>query len=260
LLSTRRIRSRDLTETIALFDEHEPSYQYSVAWVDCLARGNHVGRAVLMFGNHAERPTHSRVARGLPSSSRLKVPVDLPAWLLNPTSLRAFNSLYYTVAARSTDAFEHYDGFFYPLDFLSDWNRLYGRRGLIQYQCVLPAESSNAVLHQLLALFGDHGQGSFLAVLKRFGRGRGWLSFPINGYTLSLDLPVRAGLLELLDRADQLVAAEGGRVYLAKDARMSAGLFEEMYPELPAWCSVKQRVDPRGIFASSLSRRIGLTR
>ena len=255
-VQTRRLKSRDLAETIALFDEHESAFQYSVAWVDCLARSSRVGRGVLMFGNHADATQRSHMNI---SSRHLKVPIDLPAWLLNPVSLRAFNNLYYALSPRKNDAVEHFDGFFYPLDFLTDWNRLYGKRGFIQYQCVLPSTSSTQSLRALLALFGDHGHGSFLAVLKRFGRGRGGLSFPVDGYTVSLDIPMRDGLLAILDRADQMVADEGGRVYLAKDARLSARMFRQMYPDLPAWRRVKDRVDPDGLFASSLSDRLEIT-
>jgi FAD/FMN-containing dehydrogenase len=260
IIKLRKLKARNLAETFALFDEHEPGYQYSVAWVDCLATGRHLGRSVLMFGNHASKVdvADHRVHAGLLSKDWLRVPVDAPASLLNPLTMRAFNRLYYGLTPTQTDSLEHYDPYFYPLDSIRDWNRLYGKRGFVQYQCVVPQQESDA-LAELLTLSSERGRGSFLAILKRFGPQTGWLSFPMPGYTLTLDLPVTAGLEAFLDELDRVVVRHGGRVYLAKDAHMSAAAFVDMYPQWQRWAEVKARIDPRGLFSSDLSRRLRMT-
>ena len=186
-----------------------------------------------------------------------KVSFDLPAGLLNRYTMSAFNSLYYAkLRSRQVRSVIDYDSFFYPLDFLWDWNRLYGKRGFIQYQCVLPTEVSREALTQMLQLCSHQGWGSFLAVLKHFGPQEGWLSFPMPGYTLALDMPVKPGLWEFLDKLDELVLQYGGRVYLAKDARLSSVAFRAMYPTFPQWLEVKSQVDPHNRFSSALSERL----
>ena len=243
----------------------DPAYdaRYSVAWIDCLASGAQLGRSVLMRGEHMEaaalpaayaadpyRVSHRQLAR---------LPIDLPSWLLNPFTIRSFNQLYYSLQAKKGSFISHYNSFFYPLDVLGDWNRMYGQRGFSQYQCVFPSESAGVGLQQVLEALSRSRRASFLAVLKRFGaQGEGLLSFPREGYTLALDIPIAAGLGDLLAELDAMVIAHGGRVYLAKDAFLQPQSLPLMYPRLEAWRAIKQRYDPEQRFSSDLGRRLGL--
>ena len=261
----RRIKARDLDDALALFDAYEADYPYSVAWIDGLAPGRSLGRSLLLFGRHAAPdeldPRRRAHPFALPEPRRLAVPFDLPSGLLNPASVRAFNALYY---ARQTGRERHVvtglDAYFYPLDFLRNWNRMYGRRGFVQFQCVFPPETSRTALIELLTRTSREGRGSFLAVLKRFGPASdGLLSFPMPGYTLALDLPMRKGLPAFLDALTRLVLEHGGRVYLAKDAHLGPEAFRAMYPAFPLWRTIKDRIDPEHRFASALSERLALT-
>ena len=241
--------------------DHE--YDYGVAWIDCLSRGPGLGRSVLMRANHAE-PSEAPAAyrnRPLELPRRLEptVPVTFPDWSLNPLTVRAFNAVYYnrhTSRRRVIDC----NRYFYPLDSIRHWNRIYGRRGMIQYQCLFPPETARDGLRALLERLSSAGLGSFLAVLKSFGEASGGvLSFPRPGFTLSLDLPHTKTLAAQVRALDELVVANAGRIYLAKDALVTPELFREMYPDLPKFLEVKNRVDPGGRFASSQSRRLGIT-
>lgn len=255
------LKAKNLDEAIALFDEHEPNYQYSVAWIDCLASGKALGRSIIMFGNHATRsqlpPQLQEQPLSVQTKYRLPVPFEPPSGLLNRYTMSSFNALYYGRHPKApVRSIVDYDSFFYPLDFLKGWNRLYGKEGFIQYQCVFPPSVSREALVQILNRCSLKGCGSFLAVLKRFGSQEGLLSFPMPGYTLALDIPIKAGLWEFLDQLDRMVIQYGGRVYLAKDARLSPASFREMYPNFPQWLSVKSKVDPNNYFSSALSKRL----
>jgi FAD/FMN-containing dehydrogenase len=255
-------RARDLAETLSTFAASDAGSPYSVAWIDCLARGKSLGRAVIMHGDHATA-AEARAARRATfaplRASRLAVPVDVPGLLLNPLSMRLFNAVYYAAHGDAAGRLVDGDRFFYPLDGVAQWNRLYGRHGFTQYQVALPPEEGERGLIELLTRLSDSGRPSFLAVLKRLGpQGPGLLSFPREGYTLALDLPVRPGLAEFLSELDRLVLARGGRVYLAKDATAGADTVRAMYPRLDEFRAIKQRLDPRGVLSSSLARRVGL--
>jgi len=187
---------------------------------------------------------------------------DFPSWTLNSLGMKAFNELYYRLQGRRQRPFiADYESFFFPLDRIGNWNRIYGKRGFIQYQCVLPLAVAQKGMQALLETLAGAGRPSFLSVLKRFGpEGQGLLSFPFEGYTLTLDLPVDDDqLFPFLDRLDAIVLKHGGRVYLAKDARLSAEAFRVMYPRLAEWLRVKATVDPENRFESDLSRRLGIT-
>ncbi len=260
-IKTHNIKAKNLDEALALFEQFEPQYQYSVAWIDCLASGKSLGRSILMFGNHACLEDLYLKQQAKPfeikSKGSLKAPFDFPAGLLNRYSMSAFNALYFAKQrSREVRSVSDYDSFFYPLDFLWDWNRLYGKRGFIQYQCVLPTQVSREALSKILQLCSVKGWGSFLAVLKRLGPESGWLSFPMSGYTLALDIPMKPGLDRFLYQLDELVIQYGGRVYLAKDARLSASAFRAMYPNFEQWLEVKSKVDPDNYFSSALSQRL----
>lgn len=260
-INNHNFKAKNLDEAIAIFAEHEPNYRYSVAWIDCLARGNNLGRSIVMFGNHAEikdLPTEKQKnCLQIPAKKRFTVSFDLPSGLLNRYTMSIFNSLFYAkTLSKETKVITDYDSFFYPLDFLWDWNRMYGKKGFIQYQCVFPTEASREALTKVLTLCGDQGWGSFLAVLKRFGNQEGLLSFPSKGYTLTLDMPVKQGLWEFLDLLDQLVLDYGGRVYLAKDARLNGVNFRKMYPKFEQWLEIKKQIDPENHFTSMMAKRL----
>jgi decaprenylphospho-beta-D-ribofuranose 2-oxidase len=254
------LRARDLDEVMAQF-ESSCDWTYTVAWIDCMAKGGALGRALLYRGEHArlgDLPEGKRAAPFalLPKRTR-RVPVDFPNFALNRWSVAAFNSLYYRRAIAGM-ALVDYDKFFYPLDAILEWNRIYGRSGFVQYQCVLPKAKSRTGLNELLSRIATSGAGSFLSTLKLLGPGRGMLSFPIEGYTLALDFRADPASLALLSELDAIVASHNGRIYLAKDARMHAETVREGYPALDEFEMVRGRTDPGRKFASMQSRRLGL--
>ena len=256
--------ARGLDEIMSLFEESR-GMPYSVAWIDCLARGAKLGRSLMMRGAFMERsalpPRLASDPLRPPPQGKFTVPLDAPSALLNRASIGLFNELYYRLGrARAGAGPVYFEPFFFPLDRIGAWNRLYGRRGFLQYQCVLPKDESRAGIAALLERIAAAGQGSFLAVLKLFGpAGEGPLSFPMEGYTLALDFPLRSGTLELLDALDAITHRCGGRVYLAKDARCAPQWVREGYPRLDAFAAARSEAaggPPR--FASALSRRLGL--
>jgi FAD/FMN-containing dehydrogenase len=247
--------TRDLDDALARFGETDAGHRYSVAWIDALAKGRSLGRGVLMEGDHA--PADAATPRGR-RPRRPRVPFDLPGATLNRFTVGAFNRLYRVTHGARTGVVEPLERFFWPLDAVGDWNRVYGRRGFVQYQLVVPPDRSDA-LAAVLRRAAESGRASFLAVLKRFGpAGEGILSFPMAGWTLSLDFPVAAGLQEMLREMDRTVADAGGRVYLAKDAMLDAETFARMYPDAEAFRAVRRTLDPDGVLTSSLARRVGL--
>ena len=258
-------KAPDLDRALSLFQEGDRRYQYSVAWIDCLARGRSLGRAVLMRGNHASRDDLPAALRSVPLAvarpHQRTIPFDLPGFTLNPLTVGAFNAMYYRMHRDRDGALVDYEPFFYPLDGLDRWNRIYGRRGFAQYQALFPTESSHRGMIALLEEIARSRIGSFLAVLKSTGAaGEGLLSFPRAGHTLALDLPNGGRrLVQLAERLDRIVLDHGGRLYLAKDSLTSASTFAAMYAEgLGPFRAVKRSVDPAGRFASAQARRLGL--
>ena len=243
--------------------------RYAVAWIDSLADSKNLGRGIAMFGHHAgahELPVDFGEALTIKTARThfipRSIPCDLPGWALNPLSIGAFNALYYQREGNKQQPFlTSYDPYFYPLDAIKNWNRLYGKRGFVQYQCVIPQHTAFDGISALLQKLSDSRRPSFLAVLKRFGaQGRGMLSFPLAGYTLALDLPIRdEGLFVLLNKLDEIVLQYGGRVYLAKDARLSATSFRAMYPRYEEWRKIKKTIDPQNRFSSSLAHRLKIS-
>ncbi|KQQ12191.1 oxidoreductase [Methylobacterium sp. Leaf123] len=251
----------DLSAMLRALDEDDAA-TYSVAWIDCLARGSALGRGLVYRGEHAGRQTCRAAGRDLfpiPARGWLTVPPGLPGWTLNRASVTAFNATYFRRgAAADASALVPWQSYFFPLDGLAAWNRLYGARGFVQHQCVVPRRGAEAVLSEMLDRVARLGTASPLAVLKRLGSGGGWLSFPMEGYTLALDLPATAATLALLDELDRSVVAAGGRLYLAKDARQSRDTFEAGYPALPAFRDLRRQLGADGVLASRLSARLGL--
>ncbi|MGC1399771.1 FAD-binding protein [Candidatus Binatus sp.] len=263
-LDGESIRARNIDAAIEAFERTDAQYGYSVAWIDCNSGKSALGRSVLNVGNFAtlERLPPNLAQNPLSTMPKLSpiVPFDLPGFTLNSLSIRAFNAVIWAFNRdRAAHTIFDWESFFYPLDSIRNWNRIYGRRGFVQYQCVWPPDESRAGLVEVLEAISRSGRGSFLAVLKKFGAQDGLLSFPMPGYTLALDFPVTDGLLEFLDTLDAMVLKRGGRVYLAKDARMSAETFRAMYPNLNRWQTAKTLADPGNRFSSSLSRRLGMT-
>ena len=259
-ISVHSVKTANLGETCQVFAETQEDYIYSVAWIDCLARGKQLGRSIVMLGNHLADPTASR-GLVLHSSRQRNIPFSFPEYALTPWSMKLFNALYHRRQwRRRTDSTVHYDPYFYPLDTIGHWNRIYGRRGFLQYQCAVPFANGVEVLSDLLGRITARGAGSFLAVLKTFGPQEGLLSFPIPGYTLSLDFPLRHDwLIPFLHELNQQVLRVGGRVYLAKDAILKDEDFAAMYPRLDEFKRIKRAYDPEHHFRSLQSDRLGLT-
>jgi decaprenylphospho-beta-D-ribofuranose 2-oxidase len=258
------VRTADIDETMATLTEHDRGYQYTVAWSDSLARGSGLGRSVITSGDFAELTDLPPAGREDPFAfrpgARLGVPPGFPPGLVNRYSVALANEAWYRKAPRSRQGeLQSIGTFFHPLDGIRNWNRVYGPGGFRQYQYVLPF-GQEATVRRSFELVSGARAPSFVTVLKRFGAGDdGVLSFPIAGWTLALDFPARTpGLAGLLGRLDRLVADAGGRVYLAKDSRVPPGVLAEMYPRLPEFAKLRAELDPAGILASDLSRRLGL--
>ncbi|MEO8274926.1 MAG: FAD-binding oxidoreductase [Thermoanaerobaculia bacterium] len=251
-----RRRYDDLDSLLAALRSAANDWPYTVAWIDSLATGRSLGRGIVMLGRWAE-PDEAPAARPR-ERRRWRVPIDLPAWCLSPFTMGLFNSWLFATAPRTPRRrVLSPESFFYPLDTLEDWNRMYGARGFTQYQCVVPEAdrpgATRRFLEQLVAL----GGASFFSVLKEFGdEGEGLLSFPRPGVTIAIDLPIRPGTTDLVARLNHVVAAEGGRIYLAKDALSSAADFAGLEPRLPAFLAERARWDPEGRLGSALAERL----
>lgn len=262
-VTSQHVKATDLEAAFTVLAQEGPESEYSVAWIDCLARGKKLGRSIIMQGRHASADELSVAQQKAPlqvaSRRHRRFPVDLPSWVLNPLSISSFNSLYYSRQGKKTGPYiSDIDRYFYPLDAIEDWNRMYGKKGFVQYQCVLPTAKAFDAIKVLLERLAGTRRASFLAVLKRMGpANEGLMSFPMEGYTLALDLPLCGkGLFALLDELDEQVLAAGGRVYLAKDARLGTKAFAGMYPRLEEWQKIKSRIDPGNHFTSSMARRL----
>ena len=255
----RVIPASNLADAVRALDRGD-SATYSVAWIDCVASGNSLGRSLIYLGEHAraDEIPGDRAAFSRGHDPRLTMPVDLPAMTLNRYSIRAFNELYFRIGASRAGAPHLVSIFpyFFPLDNVGAWNRIYGRRGFLQHQCVIPQAGALDVLGEILARISTRGDASFLAVLKKLGQGDGVMSFPLPGYTLALDFPMSSSILNFLDELDRLVVAAGGRLYLAKDARQSRATFEAGYPALQRFNEIRRSLDPMGRIRSRLSQRL----
>jgi len=258
LVDTERFANLD--GVMAAMKERDHEYKYSVAWVDCMTRGAHMGRAILTRANHATASDLDQVTLKAPKPAKLFVPFDAPSGLLNPLSVRAFNELWFRSAPKlQENEAQELPTFFHPLDGVRDWNRLYGKRGFVQYQFCVPDDAHETIV-AAIARLSSSGVASFLAVLKRFGPANpGPLSFPLPGWTLALDLPVGPHALPgVLDDLDALVLEAKGRVYFAKDSRLAPEKVRAMYPRLGEFLEVKNRVDPHHQMTSDLARRLQL--
>lgn len=233
------MRFNSLNEFFELSQEHDHQYQYSAAWIDCLAKGDNLGRGVYFFGDHADDGPLA-----VNDKKRLSLPFASPVSAINPVTLKLFNALYF--AKHSTTpktASVEYDAFFYPLDGVLRWNRIYGKKGFQQYQCVIPEREAYATIKELLRIISDCNCGSFLVVLKRCGNipSPGLLSFPMPGISLALDFPQNKKIAHLFYQLDIVVAQAKGRLYPAKDAHMKGENFRQAYPH---WHRVEALRDP----------------
>lgn len=253
LLGTDTVTYGNLDDFFAIAAESEAEWEHTVSWIDCLSGKN--SRGIFLRANHQQTPVDSNAAGKTGSARRLTMPLTPPVSLVNRLSLKPFNAAYYALNARKAGpGVAHYEQFFYPLDKINHWNRMYGRKGFYQYQCVIPDVTARPAIAALMAAIASSGQGSFLAVLKTFGdrQAAGLLSFPMAGATLALDFPnLGAKTTKLFDTLDVIVREAGGRLYPGKDARMPKVLFEGGYPELEKF----QRFRDPGI-SSAMSRRL----
>ncbi|MBN2703746.1 MAG: FAD-binding oxidoreductase [Pontiellaceae bacterium] len=259
------VKAANLHEIMDCF-EASMDWTYSVAWIDCLAKGDSMGRSIMMRGEHARdadliKPAHKSVPLQLKPGFPLAVPFRFPNFALNPFTMNAFNFAYYNKCRPGTHRhITNYNTFFYPLDAIDKWNRIYGKRGFTQYQFVIPKEAGREGMEKILKRITESGLGSFLAVLKLFGKQESFISFPMEGYTLALDFPISQKAMDLFKELDAMVADYGGRLYLAKDSRMGAAMFEKTYPNAAEFKrAVAMLNEGETRFASLQSNRLGIT-
>ena len=246
------IKTKNLKETFEAFEKYE-DMPYSVAWIDCLAQNEEIGKCLLMVGDFANDGDLE-----YKSKKKFTIPFTFPSFALNNLTVKAFNWLYY---AKAPDGISKQkvdiDTFFYPLDAIGDWNKIYGSGGFTQYQFIIPKESSYEGLKEILGKISASGKGSFLAVLKLYGKANdNYLSFPMEGYSLALDFKIEAGLFELLDALDEVVVRYGGRIYLTKDVRVSRETFEKGYPFIETFRTFRKENNMDKKLQSLQSKRV----
>lgn len=247
-------KTKNLKETFEFFEliKNEP---YSVAWIDCFAKGDRTGRSLIMSGDFNDDGHLSYSAK-----KRYNIPFNFPSFSLNKLTVKIFNFLYYNkVFNKISFQKVEFDSFFFPLDSIRNWNRIYGRKGFTQYQFILPKQESFEGLKSILNEISNSGKGSFLAVLKLYGKENdNYLSFPLEGYSLALDFKIEKGLFELLDKLDKIVLKHKGRIYLSKDVRVSKEVFEKGYPKINKFREIRKKYKLNSVFTSLQSERVGI--
>ena len=261
-MKTNTFKYKDLDDLMDAMINTQDNYQYIVAWVDSLSKKN---RGVLTVGNHAvesdlqiKDPYENLLSYH--SKSIASAPSFLPFRLLNKFTVKAFNEVWFRKAPKvMKDEIKSISNFFHPLDGIKNWNKFYGSKGFIQYQFVVP-DNESKVISEILEITRKYGTPSFLTVLKRFGEGNdSFLSFPIKGWTLAIDIPLTfSNLNEILKKLDEKVFNAGGRIYLAKDSRQSPEMFQSTYPLLNSWKKIRNSMDPNNIFCSDLAKRLNI--
>lgn len=261
-IEQRMLVAENIQHALELFEQSHDA-TYSVAWIDCLQQGKSMGRSLVMLGEHAEAiavPSQYRKTPLLiPPKRKLSIPTEFPSWALNSLSVRAFNALYYWNGKRKPERqLVDWDSYFYPLDAILGWNKIYGRRGFAQFQCVIPLAQAQQGLSELLEAIAKAGAGSFLAVLKRFGAQESRFSFPMEGYTLALDFPINPKTLVLMNQLDSITLQHGGRFYLAKDSRMSRDIFKQAEYRADGYRQYRTQAGVLDAYSSAQSERLGL--
>ena len=253
LISQKTIKADCIEEACEVFESNSDA-TYSVAWIDCLSKGKSLGRSVIMLGEHSEQG-------GLEIDTRQKVsvPFSTPSVLLNSLTMKAFNTAYWHKSKHNLSQTVGLMPYFYPLDAVGEWNRLYGKKGFVQFQCVVPKLDGLVNMRRLLTEISNSGEGSFLAVLKQFGASNeNLLSFPMDGYTLALDFKASVTAIKIVKKLEAMVVEMGGRLYLTKDAVMQESTFKATYPNWEKFEAVRERYDAIGKFSSTQSKRLGL--
>ena len=257
----KSIKIKGLDHMLEALDKYDHEYNYSVAWIDALAKGSRLGSGVLTLGNAAKLAELPEKLKADPlklhATSKLAVPFFFPSFALNGLTVRMLNRVIAFVQNSPKD-FVHYEKFFFPLDAINNWNKGYGKRGFIQYQFVIPEDNGKKNLTEILEMIAGSGCTPFLNVFKRMGDGQGILSFPFKGYTLAIDFPVTKTLFSFTPKLDAKVLSAGGRLYLGKDALLQESTFKAMYPQYEEWLAIKRKYDPSNRFTSNISRRLGL--
>lgn len=253
-INQKTIKSKNLDETFKIFEsiKNDP---YSVAWIDCLSKGDKIGRSIVMsgeFSNDGELIYSPK--------KKLNIPFNFPSFTLNTLTVKIFNWFYYNKVRKKISYQKvNFDTFFFPLDSIRNWNRIYGKNGFTQYQFILPKEESYEGLKSILNEISKSGKGSFLAVLKLYGKeNENYLSFPLEGYSLALDFKIDKGIFKLLDKLDQIVLNHKGRIYLSKDVRVSKETFEKGYPQINKFREVRKKYKLNEVLTSLQSQRVGI--
>jgi hypothetical protein len=256
------IKAKNLDEILELCDQ-SADWTYTAAWIDCFPKRMNIGRGIFIRGEHASIEDLEKNKQIEPllvkDKKKLKVHYYLPSSILTKQLVEIFNFLYYITHKKMSKTITNFDTFFYPLDFLHNWNKLYGRGGFIQYHFVLPKDTSKLGVKEILIKISDCEIGSFLGVLKFLGKQEGYMSFPMEGYSMALDFPIKNGLFEFLNKLDEVILALGGRLYLAKDARMSEEMFIKSYLQANRFINIVKKINKNYKFRSLQSVRLGIT-
>ena len=260
-IKQKTIAAKNIDNAIEIF-EQTLSSTYSVAWIDCLSSGNNLGRSIIMLGEHAEisdlKSYMKKNPLALKKKFKIRIPFNFPSFILNSFTIKIFNLFYYLLGKKNKGyKLVDYDTFFYPLDYLLDWNKIYGHKGFAQFQCVIPLENSIVGIRDLLETISRSKSNSFLAVLKRFGKQDNYLSFPIEGYTLSLDFPITRNNLELMKQLDEITIKHKGQFYLAKDSRLDRETFKRSDTKFDKYSKFRSS-EMKKTFSSLQSERLGL--
>lgn len=255
------ISTKNLRETFQVFEKNLQS-TYSVAWIDCLSSSSHLGKSIIYLGEHAKvndlPQSYQRNPYEIKKKKKVKIPFNLPSLFVNNFSIKLFNKIYYWKNIQNRSELIDFENFFYPLDSILNWNKIYGQCGFVQYQCVIPIQYSYDGISELIYTISKKGTGSFLAVLKRLGKQDSFFSFPMEGYTLALDFPLSKTNLKLFDELDQITLRYKGRFYLAKDSRMKKDIFKKSDTRVKEFSKYRLQNSLSNKFFSVQSNRLGL--
>ena len=261
-IKQKTLVAKNIDQTFEFFEKNMNA-TYSVAWINSTKTGNDLGQSLIMLGEHAtiEDTKKKNITDPLRIiSKRVKnIPFYFPNWFLNKSFVKLFNFIYYLIGKnRSKEKLINWDDYFYPLDSILEWNKIYGKKGFVQYQCVIPLDKSKEGITELLREIDNSKVSSFLSVLKRFGKQNSKFSFPMEGYTLALDFPVNEETLYLLDKLDEITLKFGGRFYLAKDARMKKEIFKKSDSRIKEFVNFRNKNECDKNFTSCQSSRLEL--